>query len=158
MKETMEQTRDRYYRNEFFKGENIPLIEEAIELAKEQGISLERIQVARKSDITDDVIGKHISEVISYLQTLRQDAILASYQEDEDYSFNYDEGLNVLFMSDENDYEYGVRIGRLLGKTMRSHIREINKKQADRDKRKAKIQKMEEQLARLKKEYAEDNQ
>ena len=156
MKETMEQTRDRYYRNEFYKGENIPLIEEAIELAKEQGISLKRIQVKRKSDITNDIIGKPVSEVIGYLQTLRQDAILTSYQNDDDYSFDYDEGLNVVFMSVESDYEYGSRIGRLLGKTMRSHIREINKKHADREKRKVKIQKMEAQLAQLKQEDAED--
>lgn len=151
----MEQTRDRYYRDEFYNGEIIPPIEEAIELAKGQGISLDRMQIEHTSNITNDVIGKPVSEVIGYLQTLRQDAILTSYFDQKDY-FDYDEGLNVRFMSDEDDYEYGSRIGRLLGKTMRSHIREINKKQSDRDKRKIKIRKMEEQLARLKQEDAED--
>ena len=40
MKETLEQTRDRVYKQNFFKKDVVPPIEEAIELAKEQGISL----------------------------------------------------------------------------------------------------------------------
>lgn len=121
MKETMEQTRDRYYHNEFFKGENIPLIEEAIELANELGVSLERGKVERKEDITDKVLGKPINKVVEYLNTLPQHAVMDFFEEDYDYEFNHDEGFYIKYISEENDFEYGKRLGILLSTTIRKN-------------------------------------
>ena len=158
MKETMEQTRDRVYKQNFFKKDVVPPIEEAIELAKEQGISLERGKVERKEDITDKVLGKPISKVVEYLNTLPQHAVMDFFEEDYDYEFNHDEGFYIKYTSEENDFEYGKRLGILLSTTIRKKINAEKKKLTDREKRKVKIKKMEEQLAQLKQEDAEDNE
>ena len=80
------------------------------------------------------------------------------FEEDYDYEFNHDEGFYIKYTSEENDFEYGKRLGILLSTTIRKKINAEKKKLTDREKRKVKIKKMEEQLAQLKQEDAEDNE